>query len=316
VTTQHQPQFIYTHTSSTRWTKIGFSKLFTRNNLSALLYSISIIPLAALLFACTSAPSSNTVRESDQQSTNTATAKTSSQEQTTTTPAPPTTKSTKKQLESEAQQAKSPQTIASCQQETYIKDEQQARESIKKGLAATNAGKFGVGFRNTEEYQKWNEIHNMLFKKVADACASFSNCIRASKKDKNTECSQHAKIFQNWQAITKSFAAKAKTAETTQPPIICSSKPNITDAPRCFHGLAENIERDCNTAKCKEVSQCWHGVAFLDDVITQAVQSCGFVHQALSQCRSYQEATSRRENKFTKCEKLQDNLTTISYPVL
>lgn len=216
----------------------------------------------------------------------------------------------------EPEQTQAPRIVETCKDEPYTKYEQQARDSIAKGLEATKAQKFGVGFRDVEEHNRWSKIHNTLFKQVNDACAALSECAKQHPKDKITECTDQAKTFGEWQGIAKDFAKKAKSAETTQPPKICSLTPDLADAARCFHGLADNIDKVCDSDACKETSDCWRGVGFLDAAISQARQSCGFVHEKLSNCRGFVEATSRREKKFDQCKELQGRLTVTIFPVL
>jgi len=216
----------------------------------------------------------------------------------------------------EPEAAMPPRIVESCKDEAYTKYEQQSRESIQKGLDATKEGKYGVGFRDVEEHNKWSKIHNSLFKSVNDACGVLAECAKNHKKDKGTECVAQAKAFDEWQKLAKSFAEQAKTAETVQPPKICSQTPDLSDPARCFHSLADNIDKACNTDECKEASNCWRGVGFLDTAIIQATTSCGFVHQKLSDCRGYIEATSRRETKFNQCKDLQGGLNITVLPVL
>jgi len=209
-----------------------------------------------------------------------------------------------------------PKIVESCKDEPFGKYEKQARESIAKGLAATKADTFGVGFRNVAEHNKWSKTHSTLFKSVNDACNALAECAKQHKKDKDTECVAQAKTFATWQGLAKSFAEKAKSVETTEPPIICSLEPNLDDPADCFHGLAANITNVCDTDECKEVSDCWRGVGFLDGAITQSKKSCDFVHQKLETCRGYIEATKRREDKFKHCGELQNQLNITIFPVL
>jgi hypothetical protein len=166
------------------------------------------------------------------------------------------------------------------------------------------------------EHNTWSKVHNELFKRVNDACGVLSECARTHKKDKDTECVAQAKSFDDWQKLARDFAEKAKTTETTQPPKICSLAPNLADAARCFHGLADNIDKACDNETCKETSNCWRSVGFLDAAIIQAEQACGFVHQKLSDCRGFTEATGRRKNKFAQCEELHGRLGVSVFPVL
>ena len=278
--------------------------------------------VTAGLFACASSPDSESGEtaavavesaaadsgtETSGSSSDTGAADTSAAQATATTPEEPAV---------EPEETKPPRIVESCKDEAYIKYEQQSRESIAKGLEATKAEKFGVGFRDVKEHNKWSNIHNTLFKQVNEACGALSECAKQHPKDKITECTKQAKTFSEWQNIAKRFAAKAKSAETTQPPKICSLTPNLSDAAQCFHGLADNIDKVCDTDACKETSDCWRGVGFLDAAIIQAKQSCGFVHEKLSNCRGYTEATGRREKKFEQCKDLQGRLNITIFPVL
>jgi len=209
-----------------------------------------------------------------------------------------------------------PTIVESCKDEAYNKYESQSRDSISKGLAATKAEKYGVGFRNIEEHNKWSKIHSSLFKSVNDACTSLSSCAKQHPKDKATACVEEAKTFRTWQNLAKNFAREAKTVETTQPPKICSQPPSLEDEARCFHGLGDNIDSVCNSEECKDVSNCWRDVGYLDTVIKQATQACSFVHQDLQHCHSYVEETTRRKNKFAQCQELQDKISITLFPVL
>ncbi|WP_455208986.1 hypothetical protein [Kaarinaea lacus] len=292
------------------------STIFTR-----VIHFFLVFLLAASVYACASSPGSGETSES---STGTAASSDSTGD-----PAPASTDTaatgSSATAVSQTQAAEPavepeatvpPRIVESCKDEPYIKYEQQSRESIAKGLVATKAGTFGVGFRNVNEHNTWSKIHNELFKQVNDACGVLSECAKTHQKDKDTECVEQAKTFDEWQKLAKDFAEKAKTVETTQPPKVCSFAPSLDDPARCFHGLADNIDRACDTDACKETSNCWRGVGFLDAAIIQAEQSCGFVHQKLSDCRGYIEATTRRKNKFSQCSDLQGRLNITIFPVL
>jgi len=214
------------------------------------------------------------------------------------------------------EETKPPKMVESCKDEPYGKYEQQSRESIAKGLEATKAEVFGVGFRNVAEHNKWSKIHNSLFKSVNDACTELAECGKKHKKDKDTECVTQAKTFATWQNLAKSFAEKAKTVEKTEPPIICSLEPSLDDPANCFHELGANIVKACDTDDCKDLADCWRGVGFLDAAIIQSTQSCGFVHQKLETCRGYIEAKMRRENKFKQCGEMQGQIKLTVFPVL
>lgn len=290
------------------------------------IYLLLIALLAVSLFACASSPDSGdaseavatptagneTVSESSSTATESSPTETAAD---TSAPATDTSQTTEPAVEPEAATVP-PKIVETCKDQPYIKYEEQSRESIAKGLAATKAGKFGVGFRDVNEHNTWSKVHNELFKQVNEACGALSECAKTHKKDKDTECVAQAKTFDEWQKLAKEFAEKAKTVETTQPPKICSWTPSLDDPASCFHGLADNIDKVCDSDACKETSDCWRGVGFLDSAIIQAKTACGFVHQKLSDCRGYIEATSRRKNKFSQCEDLQGRLVITIFPVL
>jgi len=73
--------------------------------------------------------------------------------------------------------------IESCKKKPYIKFDVQARESIKKGWEATKADKFGVGFRDADEYKKWSATYNIVYKKVSTVCEKLSECAKKNKKE-------------------------------------------------------------------------------------------------------------------------------------
>ena len=206
--------------------------------------------------------------------------------------------------------------VESCKAEPYSKYEQQARASMAKGLEATTNNKYGVGFRNIAEHKKWSDTHNKLFDSVNQACAALSQCAKQHPKDKTTQCAQQAAFFKDWQDMAERFAKNAKLSETTQPPKICSFAPDLGDSADCFHSLADNIDKQCNTPACKETSDCWRGIGFLDYAINQASSACGFVQKPLAECRGYITATQRRENKFKRCGDMQQQLNITVLPPL
>jgi hypothetical protein len=218
--------------------------------------------------------------------------------------------------EPKAEPAQAPAIVASCKDEPYVGYEQQARDSIAKGLTATEAAKFGVGFRDLQEHKKWTQIHSQLFTRVNQSCQVLSDCAKQNPKDKDTQCAEQASTFSAWQEMAAQFAEKAKQAETTQPPIICSFEPNLNDPQRCFHDLAANVDKVCSSEACKDLGNCWRGVGFLDAAIIQAEQACGFVHKALDDCRGYTEAKGRRVKKFEQCKALQAELKIEVMPAL
>lgn len=206
--------------------------------------------------------------------------------------------------------------VETCKAEPYSKYEQQARASMAKGLAALQEGKYGVGFRNVAEHKTWSNTHNKLFKAVNKACDALSQCAKQHPKDKTKKCATQASQFKQWQDTAKRFAKNVKQSETVQPPKICSFEPNLKDAASCFHGLGDNIDKACNTAECKETSDCWRGIGFLDYAINQASSACGFARTPLAECRGYVTATQRRENKFKRCNAMQEQLNITVLPVL
>ena len=254
----------------------------------------------------TEAAASDATSETASASADTSTASASAEPGSSAPPAPPV----------EPEVVTPPKIVESCKDEPFGKYEKQARESIAKGLANTKAEKFGVGFRNVAEHNKWSKVHNSLFKSVNNACGALSDCAKKHKKDKDTECVAQAKTFATWQNLAKDFASKAKSVETTEPPIICSLEPNLADPAKCFHGRADSIAKVCNSDECKVTGDCWRSVGFLDGAIIQAEQACGFVHQKLKNCRGYTEATKRRKDKFAQCKEMQDSLDITIFPVL
>ncbi|VAX03515.1 hypothetical protein MNBD_GAMMA19-1686 [hydrothermal vent metagenome] len=204
----------------------------------------------------------------------------------------------------------------SCKNSPYSKYEKQSRASIAKGLSATTAGTYGVGFRNLDEHEKWSETHNALFSAVNQACITLSKCAKQHPDDKTTQCAKEAKQFDEWQNLAARFAEKAKQSETTQPPKICSFTASLDDAANCFHALADNIDNTCTTSDCKKTSNCWRSVGFLDGVINQAASACVFVRTPLAECHGYVTATQRRKDKFGRCAKMQKDLNTRIIPVL
>ena len=206
--------------------------------------------------------------------------------------------------------------VETCKNEPYSKYEKQARASMEKGLAALQEGKFGVGFRSVAEHKTWSDTHNKLFKGVNKACDALSQCAKQHPKDKTKKCATQANQFKQWQDTAERFAKNAKQSEIVQPPKICSYEPNLKDAASCFHSLGDNIDKVCNTPACKETSDCWRGIGFLDYAINQASSACGFVRKPLSECRGYVTATQRRENKFKRCNAMQEQLKITVLPVL
>lgn len=204
----------------------------------------------------------------------------------------------------------------SCKDEPYAGYEKQARDSIAKGLAALEAGRYGVGFRNKDEHKKWSDTQQHIFTEVNNACQALDACRKENAADATSKCGDLAGQFTAWQELAAGFAEKAKQAETIQPPIICSFKPNLDDPERCFHQLGDNVEKACDSAECKGLANCWRGVGFLDAAIKQAKSACGFVHKALDDCRGYTEAKGRRGKKLEQCATLQGELNIKVVPPL
>jgi len=286
----------------------GFSFLSHIRRVPLLAMAIAILTLSA----CTTAPtpSDGTAGAEPAETAPSATPTTTTE----TAPASPTPANT--EVIAQPAQTRQVSIDVSCKDEPYGDYEKQSRASIEKGLSATTAGRYGVGFRNLDEHKKWSQAHNALFTAVNDACVALNECAKEHPKDKTQQCAQQATHFAQWQELSKRFAEKASQAETTQPPEICSFTPSLDDAAGCFHALADNVDRACNSDACKATSDCWRGVGFLDGAIRQASSACGFVHQELSECRGYLEAVQRREAKFQRCTQMQQDLNVRVIPVL
>lgn len=207
-------------------------------------------------------------------------------------------------------------TVQQCKKEPYTKYENAARASIKKGWQATKEEKFGVGFRNSAEYKKWGKTHNDLFKTVSATCENLSACAKKHGKNKMKKCAAEAKRFNAWQISAEKFTKKVKSVEYTQPPVLCSIQPSSKDPSECYSLLADRINDSCVSGECLEVATCFQGLGFLDDAINQAESACKFVHQKLSKCRGYVEATGRRQSEFDQCAQLYKNLEVEIIPVL
>lgn len=271
-----------------------------------------LLLLAVGLLACETMPKSETATETKQAATESAAAPAEAPaSEASGSEAPAATSA-----EPAAEEAKIPAIAESCKDEPYVGYEKQALDSMAKGLAATEAGSYGVGFRDRDEHKKWTEIHNQLFAKVNESCQALSDCAKQNPKDKDAKCAGQAKTFEAWQTLAGKFADKAKLSETTQPPIICSFQPNLADPERCFLELASNVEAACDTQECKELSNCWRGVGFLDAAIQQSERTCAFAREPLDKCRGYVEAKERREKKFEQCKNLQGGMDITVMPAL
>lgn len=223
---------------------------------------------------------------------------------------------TEAETETKVETAKPLYIVESCKDEPYADYEKQARESMAKGLAATLAKKYGVGFRDLKEHKEWGETHNALFTQVNTACRDLTQCTKQNPENRTEKCAKQTNAFNEWQALAARFAEYAKLTETTQPPRICSFTPNLKDLANCFHGLADNIDKACGTVACKETSDCWRGIGYLDLAIKQAEQSCGYVFKALPDCQGYTEASTRRVKKFERCMNMQGDLNITILPAL
>lgn len=206
--------------------------------------------------------------------------------------------------------------VQSCKKEPFVKYEINARDGINKAWEDTQAGRFGYGFRGTAEYKKWKATHKKLFTETASNCRTLTKCAREAGKDAESQCLDQARTFAGWQEVSKHFLAKVKTMEIGQAPNLCTITPDAADLSECYDRLADRIDRSCNDENCVEISQCWRGVAYLDQAIRQAESSCGFVHEPLNKCRSYTGATSRRTKKFNQCQSMQKEAGLDLLPVL
>ncbi len=206
--------------------------------------------------------------------------------------------------------------VQSCGKESFVSEEKAARDGIAKGWKDTQAGRFGYGFRDATEHKKWMDAQKALYAAVAESCQSLTTCTEKAGKQAKQQCADEARLFSAWQKASQQFVAKVKTMESTMAPNLCSITPNANDLSDCFTGLAARIDDSCKDESCKDLSKCWRGVAYLDEAIRQAESSCGFVHTELSQCRSYIEATGRREAKFKQCQSESNSVNLQVIPVL
>jgi len=204
----------------------------------------------------------------------------------------------------------------SCKQQPYVEYEKQAREHIQHGWEATQAQRFGIGFRDKAEYEKWKATHNPLFAKVSNICGQLSNCAKQNPKDKAQKCTSELQRFEQWQALAKRFVDKVKVVESTQPPMLCSLTPSVDDPSQCYALLADQIEQTCQAPACNEAANCFRGVYFLDDAINQAKLACSFVGQELANCRGYLEATGRRKAEVKQCVDAYNQIQVEILPVL
>jgi len=196
-----------------------------------------------------------------------------------------------------------------CKVKPYTKSKRQVKNGIKAAWEDTQAGKYGVGFRNKAEYKKWNSTQKDFFLYMFDACKSLAVCEINNKKNKKKDaCKVQQAKFDAWQSSAKLFAKKIKKLKTQQPSALCSLQPQNGDVSLCFNQRAAQIDNACDGEVCKELSQCWTSVAMKDDVIRQAESSCRFFGQKSSKCRGHIEAIKHRKEQFTKCNKMQNDI--------
>lgn len=196
-----------------------------------------------------------------------------------------------------------------CVKQPYAKYKKQVKKGIADAWADTQAGKYGVGFRNKKEYNQWNKTQQNFFLHMFDTCRTVALCESKNKKTgKKTSCKVEKAIFTAWQDSAKLFADKVKVLKNQQPPALCGLQPKNTDVSLCFSKRADQIDNACSGEICQELSQCWRSVAMKDDVIRQAESSCRFSGQKLSECRGYIGAIKRRKDRFTDCNNAQNDI--------
>lgn len=285
---------------------------------SPMLFRSLLVPVIFALFACVATPEKQPEETAETKPTTKTVAVAKADEAT--EPVAAVDSGTKAaEADTEDKPAKPADTLViveSCKNEPYVKHRQQAMESLNKGLAATKAGRFGVGFRHMEDYDKWNTIHEKLFKAVNRYCNELKQCAGKHAENKDKECAAQAFVYNEWKQKAESFTKKAKAVETSEPDPICSVEPNLADDPACFHGLGDNLEKFCSDQACKEVSDCWRSIGFLDQAIKQADQACRFAHQDLASCRGHMEATKRRKDRFDRCMGMQKELGMPFFPAI
>ena len=199
--------------------------------------------------------------------------------------------------------------IKFCVAQPYAKYKKQVVNGIKQSWEKTQAGVYGVGFRNKKEYNRWNSTQKDFFLYMFDACRNLAMCeIESKKTKKKNACGVEQVKFNAWQDSAKNFADQVTSFKDTQPPSLCSLTPNEKDASLCFGRLADQIDQVCNGDVCQELSQCWRSIAIKDDVIRQAESSCGFSGQKLSKCSGYIGAVKTRKDRFNACKSMQDNI--------
>jgi len=198
-----------------------------------------------------------------------------------------------------------------CKVKPYAKYKRQVKNGIKAAWEAKKAGKYGIGFRNKAEYNKWSKTQKDFFLYMFDACRTLAICEinnNKSKKKKKNACNVQQATFEAWQDSAKLFAKQVKKFKTQQPSALCGLQPKQGDVSLCFTQRAAQIDDACDGEVCQELSQCWSSVAMKDDVIRQAESSCRFSGQKLSKCRGHMEATQHRKDRFSACDKMQNDI--------
>jgi len=209
-----------------------------------------------------------------------------------------------------------PAIVESCKKEAFSKWEGQSRTAIKAGWEATKEQKYGIGFKNADEYKQWSETHNLVFKSISDACDDLSQCAKKHGKDKEKACAEQAATYHDWQELAKEFTDKVEAVKVTQLDDMCGIPLSLKDSRNCFESQSKNIAKHCQSEACDEVSQCWQSLAFMNDAFIQAETACKFSHIKLDKCRGYIEQEMRRKDQIESCEFMQKKLAIKFLPVL
>jgi len=215
-----------------------------------------------------------------------------------------------------AEIAAAPKIVGSCKKEEFSKWEANSRAAIKAGWEATKEKKYGIGFKNADEYKQWSEMHNLIFKSISDSCDELSQCGKKNGKNKNKACAGKAANYSDWQKLAKEFTDRVENVKVTQLDDMCQYPLTLSDSRNCFEKQAKNIADHCNSEACQDASQCWQNLAFMGDAIIQAETACKFSHIKLEKCRGYVEQKMRRKNQIESCEFLQKKLEMKFLPVL
>jgi hypothetical protein len=199
--------------------------------------------------------------------------------------------------------------IDSCLKKPYVQHEKQIKRGISDAWTATQAGKFGVGFRDKKEYTQWDTTQQGFFLYTSNACQTLALCELKNKQTKEKiSCNAEKTLFTAWQNSAKLFAEKVNLLKNQQPPALCGLQPKNTDVSLCFKQLADQIDTACTGDTCQALSQCWRSVAMKDGVIRQAESSCRFSGQKPLNCRGYIDAIKRRKARFSDCDQMQKDI--------